>query len=75
MDEGWIAAIALGIATLAIWTVLAVTARRRRERRLRRWAAWHRRYYHEGGLIRTLMARWSHRPRLTYRGADRPDDD
>ncbi|MGP7796236.1 hypothetical protein [Sphingomonas sp. CLY1604] len=39
--------------------------------RARRSARWHRRYFHEGGLIRVLMSRWSSQPKLTYR---RPDD-
>jgi hypothetical protein len=71
MDEGSLAAVALGVVVLAIGIALAARQRWRRQRN----AAWHRRYFREGGLVRALMARWSHQSRLTYRGPVHPGDD
>lgn len=60
-------------AVAALFLALPVAAfvwLRRAERRARR--DWWRMYYREGGLVRSLMARWRGVPRLTD-GRDRTD--
>lgn len=67
------AAILLGtIALFAIVVALIETTARRN--RVRRRAEWHRRYYQEGGLIRSLVARWTSPPKLTYRPENEKTD-
>lgn len=48
----------VAIAVLLLPLCLGVVERRRRR------AAWHR-YFHEGGLVRSLLSRWKAQPRLT----------
>ncbi len=59
-----------GVIALAATMLLAVAAIAfgfaLRRRRARRAADWHRRYYREGGLIRTLISRWKSAPKLTF---------
>lgn len=57
---GLVAALAAGVILRGVYGRL----------RARRSARWHRRYFHEGGLIRVLMSRWSSQPKLTYRRSD-----
>lgn len=58
---GQFSAATLGFAAMA---VIEERAWRRRQKR-RRQARWAQRYYREGGLVRTLIARWRKGDRLT----------
>jgi hypothetical protein len=62
------------LATIALFAiVVALVEITARKGRARRHAEWHRRYYHEGGLIRSLIARWSNPRKLEYRPDDKRD--
>ena len=58
---------AIILASLALFAiVVALVEVTARKDRARRHADWHRRYYQEGGLIRTLISRWKSAPKLTF---------
>ena len=67
-----VAAMFLSVVALAV--VLVRAAARERVLARQRYAAWARHYFHEGGLIRELISRWSGPPRLTDRREGRDGD-
>ena len=70
MQAGIMMLLAIILAGVTVFVVaviaIEITARRRR-------AAWHRRYFQEGGLIRALISRWASPPKLTYQPKDKQD--
>lgn len=69
-DEALAIIVVGGLLALLIAGVVLMERTERRRR-----ATWAQQYFHGGGLIRALMARWQHQARLTDQRPQRPADD
>ena len=63
------------VALVAIFTVAMIVGARYERLEQRRRAAWQRQYFKGGGLVRSLMARWTSVPKLTDRRSDKDKTD
>jgi len=61
----WVTSFSVIFGCLATGALIVIVERRRRRQQRQRARRWHYEYFHKGGLIAALMARWKPLGRLT----------